>query len=152
MADLDFVTDLQGFELRDTDYFSGVLPFWKLKEHELPQSPGAYILLARGTRFLYPGGTSSVYYIGQSKNLRRRLHMHLRFASEAQENRKLNLYWPRYEYAAKFGTGYCFVQTWQGLTPKALEENLLGKFAGKHRAFPVANGAGSWRRINFGDG
>ena len=148
MADLDFVTDLQDFDLRDTDYFSGVLPFWKLKKHDLPQSAGAYILLARGTRFLYPSGTSPVYYIGQSRNLRHRLHTHIKYASEAQDNRQLPLYWPRYEYAAKYGMGYCYVQTWKGLTPRALEENLLAKFARKHRAFPVANGAGSWNRIN----
>ena len=148
MTDLNFVADLQDLDLRNTDYFSGVLPFWELKEHDLPRSPGAYILLARGTRFLYPVGTSPVYYIGQSRNLRSRLHTHIKYASEARDNRQLPLYWPRYEYAAKYGTDYCYVHTWQGLTSKALEENLLAKFARKHRAFPVANGSGSWSRIN----
>ena len=147
MADLDFVKDLQGYDLRGTDYFSGILNFWNTKDHDIPRLPGAYILLGRGTRFRYPLGRNSVFYIGQSKNLRRRLHTHVEYASLAKSNRQISLYWPRYEYAAKFGTHYCYIRTWQGLNPKALEETLMAYFAKKHRAFPVANGAGSWNRI-----
>jgi len=54
---------------------------------------------------------------------------------------------PVYEYAAAFNTLYCLVYTWQGLTPKALEEILMAHFAQKHRSFPVANGAGSGDRV-----
>lgn len=147
MADLDFITDLQDADLRGTEWFSGRCSFWALNDHDIPATPGAYVLQARGTRFRYPRGTNSVYYIGQSGNLRRRLRAHFRRALEARDNRQWSVYWPRYEYAAAFGTHYCYVHTWKGLTPRALEELLLARFAEKHRGFPVANSSGAWRRI-----
>lgn len=147
MADLDFVMDLQNADLRDTDWFSGQRRFWELKNHDIPNTPGAYILQARGTRFPYPLGTNSVYYIGQSRSLLRRLREHLKYALEARDSRRGSVYLPPHEYAAAFGTHYYYVHTWHGLTPKALEEILLARFAEKHRSFPVANRSGAWRRI-----
>lgn len=147
MADLDFVKDRQSFDLRGTGYFSGLNEFWNLRDHEIPRQPGAYILLARGTRFRYPHNTNSVFYIGQSSNLRSRLLTHLKYSLQARDDRQIPLYYPRYEYAARYGTHYGFVRTWQGLTPRALEEILMAHFANKHRAFPIANSAGSWSRI-----
>ena len=147
MADLDFVMDLQDEDLRGTGWFSGQRRFWELRDHDIPTARGAYIPQARGTRFRYPRGTNTVYYIGQSRNLRTRLRTHLRYALEARDDRQWTVYIPRYEYAAAFGTHYSYVHTWQGLTPEALEQLLLARFAEQHRGFPVANGAGSWRRI-----
>ena len=147
MADLDFVKDLQNNDLRETEFFSGIKQFWNFEKQDIPPRPGAYILLAKGTRFHYPSGKNSVYYIGQSSNLRSRLSYHYKYASEAKNDRNLLLYWPRYEYAAEFGTHYCFIRTWQNLKPRGLEEILMAYFAEKHRSFPVANGAGSWKRI-----
>ena len=146
MADLDFVKDLQGYDLRQTDCFSGRLDFWDLKNHDIPRRPGAYILIARGTRFLYPSGTNTVYYIGQSTNLRRRLYVHVEYAAQARDDRQTWLYRPRYEYAAKYGTHYCFVRTWRRLTPERLERALMHYFAEKHLSFPVANSAGVSRK------
>ena len=100
---------------------SEVREFWSLDEHDIPPKPGAYVLLAEmGTRFPYPKGASSVFYVGQSQNLKSRLELHLKFAREAADNRKENLYWPRYEYAAKFGCRYVYLRTRQGMTPKGL--------------------------------
>ena len=147
MADLDFVRDLQDADLTGTEWFSGLQRFWELNHHDIPKAPGVYLLQARGTRFPYPLGTNSVYYIGQSKNLRSRLLGHLRYALEARDDRQRTVYRPRHEYAAAFGTHYYYVYTWKGLTPKALEEALLARFAEKHRSFPVANSSGAWRRI-----
>lgn len=139
MAILDFMKDIE---------HSGLKDFWKLKEHDIPTSPGAYILIAQGhSHFSYPIGKSPIYYIGQSKNLRSRLREHLKYSDQAKNNRQLNLYWPRYEFSAVYGGRYCFMSTWQGLTPKGLEEILLANFAKKHRSFPVSNGSGSWKRI-----
>lgn len=139
MAILDFIKDLNSSGLRD---------FWKISSHDIPSSPGAYILVARGdSHFSYPQRKSPIYYIGQSRNLRGRLDTHLKYALEAKGDRQLHLYWPRYEFAAVYGGRYCFVRTWQGLSPKALEEILLARFAKKHRCFPIANGSGSWNRI-----
>lgn len=123
---------------------SGLCDFWHLESHDLPDSAGVYLLLAqRSIGFQYPLGYSPIFYIGQSKKLRNRLLMHLKFSKEAKEHRKLDLYWPRYEYAAHFGGRYCFILT-RG-NPKKLEETILAKFAQKYRSFPITNGTGSWR-------
>ena len=139
MAILDFLDDYERSDLKD---------FWKIKGHDIPTLPGAYILVARAdSHFDYPLGRSPVYYIGQSKNLRSRLRLHLKHATEARDNRKEPLYWPRYEFAASYAGRYCFVRTRQGLTPRALEEEVLARFARKYRCFPIANGSGSWNRV-----
>ena len=140
MAILDFISDLE---------HSGLADFWDLKNHDIPTLPGAYILIANGSNhFRYPIGRSPIYYIGQSKNIRRRLHEHHKYSNQAKHNRQLSLYWPRYEYSAEFGGRYCYIRTWQGLTAKALEDILLARFAKKYRSFPVANGAGAWSRVS----
>lgn len=139
MALLDFIGHLNHSELRD---------FWKVKDHDVPSGPGAYILVAKGhSHFSYPRGNSPIFYIGQSSNLHSRLYEHLKYATQARNDRKRQLYWPRYEFAAIYGGRYCYLRTWQGLTPKALEEIILARFANKYRSFPIANGSGSWNRI-----
>ena len=124
--------------------------FWNLKEHEIPQAPGVYILIARpNILFQYPWGKSRVFYIGQSRNLKRRLHTHIRHSSTAkdEEGRTNYLYWARYEYAAEFGDKYAVLRTWQGMTAKGLEDEVMALFAKCYGAFPVANGAGAWRKV-----
>ena len=139
MAILDF---LDGYEK------STINNFWNLNNHDIPTSPGAYVLLARGDiHFLYPKGKSPVFYIGQSQNLRIRLGNHLKWAKEARDNHKDYLYWPRYEFAAAYGERYCFIRTKRGLTARVLEEEIMASFAKKYLSFPIANGAGSWNRI-----
>lgn len=123
--------------------------FWAITEHDLPSSGGAYLLVADHW-FVYPCGKSPVFYIGQSKNLRTRLRDHLKFSLHVTDNcrsSKYPLYWPRYEYAGKFGSRYAYVQTHQGMTPRGLEEELLASFAQIYKAFPIANGSGSWNRV-----
>lgn len=151
MPDLDFLKypeiGGQSRDLRKAQYYSGEQNFWNLNNHDIPTRPGAYVLLARGTRFQYPIGKNPVYYIGQSTNLKQRLVRHLRYAKQARDNRQRLLYRPRIEYAANFGTHYCYIRTWQGLGSKSLEDVLMAYFAEKHRSFPIANGAGSWARV-----
>ena len=153
MADLDFLKGDRGRDLRRTGFFSGQRVFWDLQEHDIPATAGAYVLLARGTRFRYPIGTNAVYYIGQSTNLRERLRTHVKRAQNpgTREFRQSNFERPRYEYAWSFGTHYCYVTTCGSLRPKdaakELEKILMGRFLMKHRSFPVANGAVSWKRI-----
>ncbi len=84
MAIIDFIKDFE---------HSGLLDFWKINDHEIPALPGAYILVARGdSHFAYPRGNSPIYYIGQSKNLRSRLRDHLKYASQAKDDRQLHLF------------------------------------------------------------
>lgn len=122
-----------------------VREFWKMKNDDIPGSPGVYILLSKPSiNFQYPIGKSPIFYIGKAANLRLRLHEHLKYSNEAKNDRKRDLYWPRYEYAASFGGRYTFIHTWQGMNPKDLEDKVLRQFADCYRSFPVANGAGSW--------
>ena len=122
--------------------------FWSLRDHDIPARPGVYVLVAGpGGRFNYPAGRSPVFYIGCSKNLRQRLIDHLKWSEEAADYRRSRLYWPRYEYAAVYGSRYAYIRTWQNVTPKQLEDILLACFALRYLSFPVANGQGAWRRV-----
>ena len=129
-------------------HLSPTYNLWTVHMAQVPTLPGAYILLATsGTKFLYPKGSSPVFYVGQAANLQRRLLTHRRHSLNAKSDRKLLLYYPRYEYAAVFGCRFAFIRTWQGLSAKALEELVLAHFAERFRSFPIANGTGSWNRI-----
>jgi hypothetical protein len=122
--------------------------FWRLDEHDIPETGGAYVLVA-SEWFVYPSGKSPVFYVGQSRNLRQRLRMHRRYSIDVRDDQRNrgDLYWPRYEYAGRFGSRYAFVKTHRGKTPRAVEEELLASFARQYRSFPVANGSGSWNRV-----
>ena len=140
MEDLDWV--LGG----KIDKRPGMANFWSLLDHGIPSGPGAYILVAKpGVRFNYPTGRSAVFYIGQSSDLRRRLNEHLKYSLEVREDPMHELYWPRYEYSAAFGSRYALLED---ISPKTLEEELFHRFAQIYHSFPVANGQGSWKRIN----
>lgn len=119
-----------------------------LDRQSIPASRGIYVLLALDkTNFIYPRGNSSVFYIGRSGNLLGRLLTHQRYLRQAQGDRRYELYLPRYEYGARFGAQCCYVRTWQGTTPQALEEKALGLFVSLYASFPVANSQGAWNRI-----
>jgi hypothetical protein len=141
MAILAFLRDIKHEPVRD---------FWSLDEHDIPQVPGAYILFGRpGVRFNYPNAESPIYYIGQSKGLNTRLRSHLKWSTHVKNDERtvFPIYEPRYEYGGKLGGRYCYIRTWQGLGPKALEDILMARFAKKYGTFPVANGASAWNRI-----
>lgn len=122
--------------------------FYGVRDHEVPNLPGVYVLAATDNiLYRYPSGRSPIFYIGQAKSLRRRLGLHIKYAIEAFEDRRLPLYWPRYEYAAAHGCRYCYIRTWQGMRPKSLEDIVLARFAKRYASFPVANGAGAWKRV-----
>jgi len=122
--------------------------FWALDEHEIPDKPGAYIILSkRNWIFPYPRRRSSVIYIGQATNLRRRLQEHLKFAESAKKQRKHTLYYPLYEWVSAFGGRYTYITTKTSQKPKKLESNLLAMFAEHYRAWPLANGIGAWNSL-----
>ena len=124
--------------------------FWRLENRDIPASPGVYLLLAKSNvHFIYPAGKSPIFYIGQAGSLRRRLQDHRRYSGQVRDNRRDSnpLYWPRYEYAGAHGARYCYIRTWQGRTPKALEDIVLARFQKRYHARPVANSAGAWNRI-----
>lgn len=139
MAHLQFLDGIETSPLKN---------FWRLEAHGVPATPGVYILLADpGVRFHYPKGTSSIYYIGHSASLKGRLQTHITYARQAKAERRIPLYWGRYEYAAAFGARYCTIKTWRNFDSRRLEDVVLARFAKRYRAFPVANGAGAWSRL-----
>lgn len=117
----------------------------ELKEKDIPSSSGAYIIYADDKKFSYPKGESSVFYIGMSQNLRQRITTHKKRTREVNDQQ---MDWPRYEYAATCNARIIWIKTWQGMTPKSLEDHLLAHFAKKYKSFPVANGVGAWNKIN----
>ena len=136
----------------DSSPLSGLSNFWRLENHDVPDAPGVYFLVAKpGVRVTYPTGTSPIYYIGQASSLRNRLLGHLDFTTHVRENRRTTspLYWRVYEYGGVHGGRYCYMRTWRGVTPKALEDIVLARFAKRYRAFPVANNAGAWNRVTW---
>src|SRR5271170_2472567 len=132
------------------DRFSPIADLWEFAEHGVPATPGVYMLVAKPSiRFRYPAGWSSVYYIGHTHSLHRRLSGHLSWHDKARKNTRgiYTLVEPRHEYGGAFGQRYCFIKTWRGLKSRSLEDIVLAEFAKFYRAFPVANGAGAWKRI-----
>ena len=108
--------------------------------------------LARaGTTFPYPKGRSPVFYVGQSADLRHRLTVHRTYAFQAKSDRQLVLYWRRYEYAASYGCRFVYITTWDGVTARDLEADILARFATRFRSFPMTNSAGAWPRVGSGE-
>ncbi|MCW8347346.1 hypothetical protein MD535_15165 [Vibrio sp. ZSDZ65] len=58
----------------------------------IPEHSGAYVLgTSDGTKLVYPWGASPVFYVGQSKNLRKRIKDHLTYTQQAMEEH--DSYW-----------------------------------------------------------
>lgn len=113
------------------------------EEHGIPSSPGVYFLIAKRHRFHYPNGQSSIYYIGQAKSLHRRIvEQHSKWHERARSN--LDVIEPRHEYGSVFGGRYCYIQTWQGISPKSLEKKVIRAFIQRYHAPPVTNGGQTW--------
>ncbi len=111
---------------------------------KVPEKPCVYIMLSTHTEYPYPWseykghGKSQVYYIGQTKNLRKRLRLHKSACKDVIKKPDTNLgYWPRYEYAAYHG---CNVVWLVSRTPEEKEKELLQEFHDYYGAKPVANG------------
>jgi hypothetical protein len=106
-----------------------------------------YLLIAERVRFRYPAGRSSIYYIGQTASLHKRLvKQYHKYHSHVKGNRRLGdyLYEARHEYGGAFGGKYCFIQTWSGISQKDLEKKVIRAFMQRYHAPPIANGAGIW--------
>src|SRR5438034_3395855 len=95
-----------------------VLDFWRCKDHDIPRLPGVYLLIAKNVRFHYPAGRSSIYYIGQTGSLYKRLvTQHHKHHRHVKDNRRLGgyLYEARHEYGGMFGGRYCFIESQGGI-------------------------------------
>jgi len=122
----------------------------RIAKQDIPEEPGAYIMLSDNTEYIYPWsdsrGTSRVYYVGQAKNLRDRLVTHRKLCLQTKTNPRHNYYYPRYEYAAYHGCNVCWVTCKGKQEAKQTEEDLLFDFAYYYGAKPVANSQSAWRK------
>lgn len=101
---------------------------------DIPEEPGAYVLgTADGTMFGYPSGTSPIYYVGCSGNLRSRL---------IKRHRKRSSRWPRHRYMKKYGAHVVWYRA-EGVAPKEVKATLIKAFCQTYGSKPVAVGTTS---------
>ncbi len=139
---LAFLGDVErrASDFRDFEYIND-------EYDDLPQGPGAYIILAAGrTTWPYPWGVSPVFYIGKADVLADRLSDHWTFAMRAREV-PAPTYFPVHQYEANFSSRYCTIPTWQGMTADSVEEVVIAMFVTHYGTRPVANSQTRWNRI-----
>ena len=113
----------------------------EIDENDLPTTSGAYVLgSSDGTNFVYPWGSSPIFYIGQSNNLKKRLLTHKKHILSAIENHDELYWWPRYQYAASFGAKLAWYSVRGTQNPNKLEADLITSFYDMYGSIPVANG------------
>ena len=86
------------------------------------------------------GGVSPVFYIGQSKNLRKRIEEYIRYTKQAMEEHDEYFWWPRYQYAA-YGLSVAWYFTRGKLNSNFLEAELIEHFYEMYGSIPIANDA-----------
>jgi excinuclease UvrABC nuclease subunit len=116
----------------------------------VPDKPGAYILLSEKERFIYPTGTSKVIYIGMGKSLLNRIKQHLKHMNELKgipkKYRRDYWYYSRYNFLVQFGCKVYWFTARGTQNPKDLESTLIEEFYSKYHSIPIGNGAFSYKR------
>ena len=108
--------------------------------NEIPSEPGAFVFGTNdGTKFIYPWGSSPIFYIGQTEDLRRRFSNHRRRIVEALQDVSAKSWWPRYQFSAAFARDCAWYRVQSGQRPQILAEDLIRDFRGQYGAIPVAN-------------
>ena len=109
-------------------------------ETVIPDHAGAYIIgSSDGTNFIYPWGSSPIFYIGQSKNIRKRILEHIKY-TVAAKNEHDDYWWPRYQYAASYGVSIAWYSVRGTQNPNKLEADLINNFYDMYGSIPTANG------------
>ena len=86
------------------------------------------------------GGVSPVFYIGQSKNLWKRIEEYIRYTTkQAMEEHDEYFWWPRYQYAAAYGLSVAWYFTRGKLNSNVLEAELIEHFYEMYGSIPIAN-------------
>jgi hypothetical protein len=115
----------------------------------IPTTPGAYILISQGTKFIYPEGQSKVMYIGKANNLYKRLLDHHKAANELnkipKKERKHYWYYSRYHYMIKFGCKVLWFTRRGTQNAKDLESKIIDFFYSKYHSLPVGNASFSFK-------
>ena len=107
----------------------------------IPQNGGAYIIGSSDrTMFIYPWGSSPIFYIGQSSNLSKRINEHKKYILKAINDHEEEYWWPRYQFAASFGADVAWYSIRGNQNPNTLESDLITTFYEVYGAIPHANG------------
>ncbi|MDE0006752.1 MAG: hypothetical protein OXS50_00540 [Gammaproteobacteria bacterium] len=110
---------------------------------DIPMAPGVYVLGTSAQALVYPWGTSKVFYIGESADVRRRLQYHRRQTLKVMEG-EIRSDHERNQFGAAFGMECAWWTCAEGETSRGLEDRFLRDFWARYGATPVANG--QWTR------
>ena len=108
------------------------------EENQLPQTGGAYVIGTAETMLTYPWGTSPIFYIGKTRNLRQRLSGHRRRMLSAREDHEQS-FWPRHQYGAALGAHVAWYSRHGPQHPQNIEAELIEAFYYTFGAIPSAN-------------
>lgn len=121
----------------------GIEELIEIEDENIPWAPeiaGAYVLgTNKGTMFSYPWGNSPVYYIGQSRDLRKKLVEHRKYILLAKNDRGEQRWWPRYQYGASFGATVAWYTGKGSQFAHMLEYDLVTSFYEMYGSIPLAN-------------
>jgi hypothetical protein len=138
---------MRAFHLRffvDRPYPDGIDELFETADEELswvPETAGAYVIGAtQGTMLTYPWGASPIYYIGESRGLRKSFSEYRKLILAAQKDRGEQTWWPRYQYGASFGATVAWYSVRGGQFPNKLQYDLLSTFYVLYGALPLGNG------------
>jgi len=110
--------------------------------NELTRIEGNYVIGALdGTQFIYPWGTSPVFYIGFSRNLRQRLWAHRKWINRANEEYHKYHFLPLHQYGASFGAKVALYLREGKDSLEEFESKLITDFYEFYGSIPVSNGA-----------
>lgn len=114
---------------------------------DLPIAKGVYIFVTPGRFHSYPGGASTVMYIGKAggrEGLRGRLKQHVHCIEHVRRG-DADRFYPVYEWATTYKPLVTFVPAGAGAEdPETVEYALLKTFADAYRVIPVANSQAAW--------
>ncbi|MBL4682733.1 MAG: hypothetical protein JKY88_18710 [Pseudomonadales bacterium] len=110
------------------------------------KKPGCYVLgSSDGTNFIYPWGSSPIFYIGLSETLRGRLKSHGKWIRRATEEHHKFHFAPLHQYGASFGADAAIYKKRTNQSLSKLESSLITEFYNIYGSIPVANRA--WPKL-----
>lgn len=103
---------------------------------------GVYVLGSSDkTNFIYPWGSSPVFYIGKSISIVKRLAAHRRYILNAYNDHDKKYWKPKNQYGAAFGATAAVFYSKNSESVDALEANMIKIFYEAYGSIPTANGA-----------
>ncbi|WP_300671501.1 hypothetical protein [Desulfoluna sp.] len=137
---------MRTFHLRffvDRPYPDGLEELLEAEEDELlwaPAASGAYVIGAgQGTMFTYPWGQSPIFWIGESRDLRKSFAEYRRLTRLSMDDRAETTWWPQYQYGASYGATVAWYAVVGAQFPNRLQYDLMAAFYGLYGSMPLGN-------------